>query len=165
MKISAKRVLKLFAIACAITGIGFIADYGLDLYRQATTREVGLESGPGYSGMDDNPMNVLAAALPKDRLAARFRVKWSDVHPGLSVQGWLLYDRRQSTLQFDNSGCFNDVGDKITCSDSVYSFTNVTDGIITDLSSTDVANLPKLLPMYGCRVQKIKDDSSVTHAP
>jgi hypothetical protein len=158
MELFIKRTLTLFLLACVITGVGFGVTYGLDVYHQAVTREVGLESEPGYYGMDDSPMSVLASALPENRLAAKFRVKWSDVHPGLSVEGWLLYDRRQSTLQFNNHICSGDTEGKTVCSDSAYAFASVTDGIVTRLASADVANLPKLLPMYGRHVRKSKSD-------
>jgi hypothetical protein len=157
MRLSFKRVLVLFAIACCFVGLGYSAIYGLDVYRQATQHEVGLESGPGYPGMNDGPITVLQSALPKNRLAAKFRVKWSDVHPGLMLEGWMLYDRRQSTLEVYDYGCSTDDGDKPSCSKSTYLYDNVNDKLLTNLPpSTDTATLPRTMAKLGCRIHKMR---------
>jgi hypothetical protein len=164
MHFSIKKVLKLSTIACVITGAGFGADYGIDVYRQATAREVALESEPGYSSMNNGPISVLQSAVPKDRLAARFRIKWSEVNTGLFLEGWILYDRRRSILQVDSYGSFSGKGDETVHDESVYSYTSVTDEIITELSpSANVDDLPELLAQLGCHVQKIRDSRNITH--
>jgi hypothetical protein len=80
------------------------------------------------------------------------------------VEGWLLYDRRQSTLQIYDSGCgYGSKPDETICDESLYLYTGVTDQVLTKLSPlVSASQLPQLLPEYGCGVTKIKYDSSVT---
>lgn len=149
MQISAKRILSLCAIACVliVTGIGLA--YGFDVYRQATMREVSLDSNPGFGNMEGGPIRVLAAAVNNDRLSARFRVYWMETWGTSASEGWMLYDRRRSTLQYEDvtrSAYF-------PAEHTSYSVTDVTDDIVRKVSTVFDSDLPKVLPKHGCHIQ------------
>lgn len=158
MLISPKRSIALFLAISLLIVIGIGMNYSCEIYRQVTQREVWFDANVPQTGAEGEPVSVLIAAVAKDQLSARFKVRWNDSAFGTHFEGWMLYDRRKSTLQFDDT-----VRDEMNNSHAAYSFTGVNDEILANLSNTSfrLFNLPKLLPKFGCHIHKITDVTEI----
>jgi len=159
MQISTKSVFKLLSMACVLLAIGIGASNGYKAYRQATQREVWIDCDiPHLEEPPDEPVSVLASAVFKDRLSARIKLRWSDGVANTWYEGWMLYDRRKNTLEFNDVVRGEDGNDRLA-----YSFTNVTDEILINFSNTSVNlfDLPKLLVKFGCGVRTIADTEAI----
>ena len=146
----------MFLAISLLIAIGIGINYSCEIYRQATEREVWLDVDVPQTGADGEPVSVLVAAVSKDRLSARFKVRWNDGAFGTHFEGWMLYDRRKSTLEFEDA-----ISGEMGNSHTVYSFTGVNDETLAKLFGTSISlfDLPKSLPKFGCSVRKIADTS------
>jgi len=159
MRASIKRVLKLLSVALILNFVGVGACYGFDVYQQGIQREVRIESNIPQIGAPGEPIAALTSAISQDRFAARFVVRWNDGALGTHFEGWMLYDRRKSTLEFDDV-----VNGEANSSHIAYSFTDVNDETLAQLAGTSSSlfELPKRLSKSGCHVRKIADTTKTS---
>lgn len=148
MNFSVKRIFAFFCIALVFVVASGGALYGFRIYKQATQREVWLQSNPGFPNMPGGPVEVLSAAVGEDRLAAGFHVKWAEVFGTSYAEGELFYNRRASTLIY--RGAVRSAQGRGQAS---FSASHVTDGNLRQAANVYIGDLAATLSKCGCQVQ------------